>query len=135
MREPAKRPANGRSGAHRGEEDDLPNTAPPGEDHDQPVDAHSHPAGGRHAVLERAEEVLVERLGLLVSGGGLAALLLEASALLVRIVQLRERVAELDAPREGLPPFDESRLAAVRLRERRQLDRVVDDERRALELR
>ena len=44
-----------------------------GEQHHQPVDADADAAGRRHAVLERADEVLVVRLRLLVAGGRVRA--------------------------------------------------------------
>ena len=53
------------------------------------------PPVGRHALLERADEVLVVGLRLLVALRPLALLLLEARALIVGVVQLGERVCEL----------------------------------------
>mgnify|MGYP003321484585 CR=1 FL=1 len=47
--------------------------------HRQTVDANAEPAGRRHAVLQRGEEVLVQRLDLLDAGRGEAALLQAAS--------------------------------------------------------
>ena len=49
-----------------------------GEQHDQPVDAEPQPAGGRHAVLQGADVVLVHPVGLVVAGLALSSLLLEA---------------------------------------------------------
>src|ERR671933_720818 len=49
--------------------------------------------------------------------------------LLVGVVQLGERVRELDAGGEALPPFGEAGLRAVVLRERRELLWIVHDER------
>ena len=60
---------------------------------------------------------------------------LEAAALLVRVVELGERVGDLDPADERLPALDEAVLAAVALGERRQLDRVVEDEGRLDQLR
>ena len=65
------------------------------------------PPVGRHAVLERAHVVLVVGLGLLVARGLVGALLLEARALLVRVVQLREGVGELHAGGEALEALDQ----------------------------
>jgi hypothetical protein len=58
-------------------------------------------------VLERGDVVLVVGLGLLVAGRLIGALLLEAGALLVGVVQLRERVRELHAAGEGLEALDQ----------------------------
>ena len=97
---------------------------------DQPVDADADPAGRRHAVLERVDVVLVERLGLLVARRGVTHLLLEARALVVRIVELGERVGELHAVGEGLEALDQPVVGAMALGERRELDGVVVQDRR-----
>ncbi len=57
------------------------------------------------------------------------ALGLEALALLVGVGQLGERVGDLHAPGKRLPALGETLLGAMRARERRQLDRVVEHER------
>ena len=67
----------------------------PVEDHHEPVDPDADAAGRRHALLERGEEDLVERLRLLVALGRVARLRLEARALLVGVVELGERVGDL----------------------------------------
>src|SRR5437660_256474 len=112
--------------AHCGKEHHLADRRAAGEDHDEAVDPDAHAARRRHSVLERADEVLIVRLRLLVAGRALPALLLEAGALLVRIVQLAERVRELHPGGEALEALDEPRLRAVRLSERRQLDRAIE---------
>ncbi len=113
--------------AQRGKQDHLANRALPGEDHHQPVDPEPEAARGRHPVLQRLEEGLVVRLRLVVGSG--RTLGRQARALLDRIVQLAERVGYLDPVAEGLEALDEPRLAAMSLGERRQLDRVVEQER------
>src|SRR3954471_18725707 len=98
---------------HRGKEDDFPDRLAPGEDHHEPVDPHSYPACGRHAVLQRADEVLVVGLRLLVALGRQLALRLEAGALLVRVVQLGEGIGELHAGGKALPALDQPGLGAM----------------------
>src|SRR3954453_2902899 len=98
------------SAAHRREEDDLADGGAPGQDHHEPVDADTHTARGRHAVLERADEVLVEGLRLLIPLLGQDGLRLEAGSLLIRVVQLREGVRELDSQAERLPALHEAGL-------------------------
>jgi hypothetical protein len=56
-------------------------------------------------------------------------LVLEPSPLLVGIVELGERVRDLDPADERLPALDQPVLGAVPLRERRQLHRIVEHER------
>src|SRR5262245_6993535 len=92
--------------AQGGEEDDLADGATAGEEHDEAVDADAEAAGGRHAVLQGDEEVLVQGLGLVVAGGAQPGLLTEAGALLQWVVELRVGVAELEAAGVGLEPLD-----------------------------
>src|SRR5436305_12190348 len=96
----AVRPARSRMArlvSHRREQDHFPDRAPPAEQHHQAVDAQAEAGGGRHPVLERLDEDLVVGLGLLAAGRQEALLVLEARPLLVRVVELGERVADLDA--------------------------------------
>src|SRR5207245_6651988 len=91
-----------------------------GQDHEQPVDPPSPPARGRHAVLEGPQEILVEQLGLLVPSGTQPRLLLEAAPLLLRVVQLAERVRDLALLDEELPALDTRGVSPLELRERRE---------------
>src|SRR3954451_22416265 len=120
--------------AQRGKEHNLPDGASAGQHHHQPVDADADPARRGHARLERLDERLVVGMGVLVAGRGGRALLLEAAPLLVGVVQLGERVRDLHAVGERLPALDEAVFRAVALGERRELDGVVQQERRRDEL-
>ena len=55
---------------------------------------------------------------------------LEALPLHDRVVELREGVRDLHPAREGLPTLHQARVGAVLARERRELERVVEHERR-----
>ena len=92
------------------------------------------PVGGMPC-SSACDVVLVVGLGLLVARGLVGALLLEAGALLVRVVQLGEGVRELHAGGEASKRSTRPGLGAVVLRERRELLRVVHDEGRVLEVR
>src|SRR5882762_6187393 len=82
---------SGRSfGPEHGKEDDIPDVRLIREDHLQPVDSQPDAAGGWHAVVERADEVLVQLLRFGVACGPQPRLLLEAAALRLAIVQLAE---------------------------------------------
>src|SRR5580704_6446373 len=50
-------------GAQLGEKDDVPDALGAGQQHAEAVDPDAHAARGRHAVLEREEEVVVDALG------------------------------------------------------------------------
>jgi hypothetical protein len=73
-----------------------------GEQHHQAVDADAEAAGGRQAVLEGPQVVLVDGHGLVVAGVLLRGLVLEPGALLVGVDQLGEGVAQLAAGHDGL---------------------------------
>src|SRR5258705_470238 len=88
---------------------------------------------GRARRYPRPPWVSVWRAG--PGGGGVFPPSRGRPRLLVGVVQLAERVGDLDSADERLPALDHALLGAVRLRERRQLDRVVDDEGRLDQLR
>src|SRR6201987_5929768 len=75
----------------------LPDAAA-GDEHDDAVDAHSQTPGGRHRVLHRLQEVLVELHGFWIAAGGQQGLLLQAAPLLHRVGELAVGGAQLDAP-------------------------------------
>ena len=99
---------------HGGEEHDLADRVPSTEQHHQPVDADADAPGGGHPVLQRAHEVLVVGLGLLVALGLAGSLGLEAGALLVGIVELAEGVGELDAAGKALEALTTSSMSTLR---------------------
>ena len=80
--------------------------------HHQPIDADPQaPARGK-PVLQRTHVVLVDAVGLHVTGGREPGLGLEAGALVDRVVELAERVGDLAALDEQLEAIDEPRVAA-----------------------
>src|SRR4030042_2305105 len=82
------RPGSGRvaRGAQVGEEDDLANGGLVGEEHHHAVYAPAHTAGGRHAVLQGADVVLVHGVGLLIARFALLFLFQEALSLIEGVV-------------------------------------------------
>ena len=101
----------------------------PSEHHREPVDAHPEPARRRHAVGERLDVVRVALLGLDVAAGALVGLHREPRRLLLGVVDLGEGVAELHPADVVLEPLDDALLVGGP-RERRELDRVVVEDRR-----
>ena len=79
------------------------------------------PPQRREAELERADVVLVDAVRLGVARGRQLLLGLEPLALVDRVVELAERVAELAAEHDRLEPLDQRGIVAVRARERRHL--------------
>ena len=77
------------------------------------------PGGRRQPVLERAHVILVHRVRFLVALRAFLQLLLEAIALLDRIVQLAERVGDLHLADVQLEPLDGVGIARPLLRQRR----------------
>src|SRR5690242_20224905 len=79
---------SGLVGAHLREEDHIADRGLIGQEHDQAIDADPLPRRRRHAVLERAAEVLVVVHGLVVARALGLDLLGEARPLIERIVEL-----------------------------------------------
>src|SRR5256886_13415096 len=75
-------------GAQMRKQDHIADGGLVGQDGREPVDAQAHAAGRREAIFERREEVFIHRVGLVVTGGARARLVLEASPLIVPVVQL-----------------------------------------------
>ncbi len=121
----------GRSGlgSQRGEQDDLLDGGHAGEEHGQAVDADPEAAAGRHAVLQGAEVVLVDRAGLEVAGLLGQLLGLEPRSLLDGVVQLAVGVGQLPAAHDQLEALDQPGVVAVGPGQRGDLHRVVEDER------
>src|SRR3984893_14831847 len=120
--------------AQRREEHDLADRRQPGEEHAEAVDPDAEPAGGRHAVLQRAEVVLVDRPGLLVAGRPQLCLSLEPRSLVDRVVQLAESIGELTSAHHALETLDQGGVVPVDARERRDLSRIVEHEHRVDQL-
>src|SRR5436305_15257877 len=89
-------------GAQMREQDDIADGGLVGQDGREPVDAYAHAAGRREAVFERGKEVFVHGMGLVVTGGPRSCLVFVTSPLIVRVVQLRERIGALCAGDEQL---------------------------------
>ena len=116
--------------AQRREQDHVADRRRAGHQHHQPVDADPEAAGRRQAVLERADVVLVDVLGLVVAGRLRARLGLEALALVDGVVELAVGVGQLAAGDDRLEALDQRVVVAVHARQRGDLARVVHDERR-----
>ena len=83
--------------AERWEQDHVADRVPAGEQHRQTIDPEPEPARGGHPVRERLDVVRVAALAL-----DVLRLRLEARALLLGVVDLRERVSELHPAGEVL---------------------------------
>jgi len=68
------------------EQNDVANRRLIGNDGGEAVDPQSHAPGRGESVLERGEEVLVHRMGLIIPGRPGTRLVDEAAALVIRIV-------------------------------------------------
>ena len=91
------------------EQDDLADAASARQDHHEAVDTHAETAGGRHPVLDRRQELLVEAVGVLVlEPASEQFLLFHALPLVERIVQLGEGVANLHTGDEALEPLHQA---------------------------
>ena len=101
--------------AQQGEEDNVADGARAGKDHGEAVDAYAFACGGREAIAEGADVVLVHGLGFVVAASLLGDLLLETGALVDGIVQLREGVADFEAANVELETLDPVGLVGLDL--------------------
>jgi hypothetical protein len=93
-----------------GEEDHLAKVRRVGEHHGEPVDPHPQSAGRRHAVLHGVQKILVHGMSFGVSLCRRPSLILEALALVLGVVQLAERVHDLEPRQEELEALDQARI-------------------------
>ena len=115
----------GYCGRKAGKRIDVADRLLAGEDHHEPVDPEPDATGRRHSVGERLDVVRVAALA-----RHLLRLLVEPLLLRRGVVDLRKRVPELHPAGEVFEPLGQRRVVVGRSRERRQLDRVVVDDRR-----
>src|SRR5437016_13255110 len=90
--------------------------------------AYTLNGAGLHPVFERADEVLVHPVRLLVSPLALARLLLEPPPLIDGIVELGVGVGELAPTDVELEAVDQARVAGLAPGQGRELDGEVGDE-------
>ena len=112
-------------GLHLWEEHDLAYGVLAGHEHDEAVDAYADARCGGHAILECAEEVLVDDHSLVVALVGETHLLFETLLLVDGVVELAISVGEFLAVDHKLETLGQARFGAVFLGEGRHLDRVV----------
>ena len=114
--------------AELGEQDHVADGGGVGEDHREAVYAAAVAAGRGHAILQGAQEVLVHRVRLGVAAGAQGRLGRKTLALIQRIVDLGEGVAEFRAGHVDLKAARQGRIAGDLLGERRGLGGEVGDE-------
>ena len=105
-----------------------------GQEHGQAVQPDAEAGGGRQAVLEGPQVVLVDGHGLVVAGRLGPGLVLEAGPLLVGVDQLAEGVAQLPAGHDGLESLDQPGPGPMVTGQRRNLLGVVGHEHRPPQL-
>src|SRR5687768_15120697 len=101
-------------GALRGEHDQVTERRRIREEHEEPVNPESQYSRRRHAVLERAEEVLVERMCLLDARGFELLLELELRPLFQRVGELGERGDQLEATDDEIEVLRQLGVRSVR---------------------
>ena len=85
-----------------------------GQQHDNPVDAHTHAPSRWQSVFERAHIVVVDVVGLGVTPALELGLGFETAPLFDRVVELAERVRDLAAADQQLEAFGERRIVTMR---------------------
>src|SRR5208283_2961351 len=125
-------------GTQQRKENDVADGTRIGQQHGEPIDADAFAGSRRQSVRESTNVVLVHLVSLFVTAHPFAQLLLEAAALLLRIVQLTEGVPDLQAANEDLEALNPLaillRLALV-LGKWRDSERKVINERRLNQMR
>src|SRR6188508_2313312 len=96
--------------------------------HQEPVQPDPYSTHRRHAVLHRAQVVFVDARGLEIARGLEPGQVLEARALIDRIVELAESICHFLAIDEELESFSETRAPSSWFGQRRNLLRIIDDE-------
>src|SRR5205809_4670740 len=115
-------------GAQVREQDHIADGGLVGQDGREPVDPQAHATRGWKAILERSQEVLVHRMGLIVTGRTRPRLVFEASPLIVRVVQLGEGIGDLLAGNEQLEAIRQPRITGSPPGEWRDFHRMSQDE-------
>ena len=113
---------------HRGEEQYFLNVALARHQHYQAVDAYTDARGGRHPILQSAQEVLVDEHGFVVALLAEAELILEALLLIDRVVELGICVGQFLTIDHQLETLGQGGIIPVLLRQRTHLDGVIRDE-------
>src|SRR4051795_12008778 len=109
--------------------DHVANGAGIGEQHGEAVDADALASGGWQTVGQSTDVVLVHGVRFFVTARFFRKLLLESTALLLGVVQFAEGVSDLEAADKNLKALDPCWLIRLVLRERRDLDREVIEDR------
>src|SRR2546423_89763 len=81
--------------SQNGKENDVANVRSTGEIHEKSVETDAHASHRRHAVLHRAEIILVDTARLEIAGGPQFGLRFESTTLIDGIIELAECVGEL----------------------------------------
>ena len=110
------------------EQDHVADRGGAGEQHHQAVDADPLARGGRHAVFEGGDVILVVHHRLVVAPGALPRLVPEPLGLVVRVVELGETVRDLPPADEELEAVGHFRVVVASPGERRDLGGIVGDE-------
>jgi len=113
---------------HRREQDHIANRRRVGQQHDQAVDADTAATGRRQAVFEGADEVGVVIHRFFVTGILGFHLFLEAGGLIFGVVQLGEAVGDFATDDEQFETLGDFRVVVGGAGQRRDFNRVVDDE-------
>src|SRR5678815_557357 len=91
---------------HQRKEDDVADRRAVREQHHQAVDSHTFACRWRHAVLQSANVVFVHFMRFLIAAGSATELIFEPPTLLSRVIQLAERIRDLEATDVQLKSFD-----------------------------
>jgi hypothetical protein len=121
-------------GSHLWKENHVANRVLTSDEHGQAVDADADASGRRHAILEGAQKVFVNRHGFIIAAFAQACLFFQSLSLVNRVIEFGVGVAEFFASNDELEAFDKSGFRAMLFGQRRHLNWIIDDEGRGNEV-
>ena len=127
---PLRSPLRAPLGLEQRERNHIADRGTVGEEHGQTINADAQAAGRRHAHLQGLQKILIDALGLEVAGRPTLLLALQTLTLIDWINQLTEGIGGFAAHDEELKTLHQAWLAAVGAGQRRDLDRIIEHERR-----
>src|SRR3989344_2564478 len=99
-----------------------------GEQHDKPINAHAETGRRRHAILKGPDEIFIHWLRFLITGSPLLSFFSKTARPLIRIVQLRLGVDDLESASDDLETSDKPGIARQLFGQRRQFKGVMQHE-------
>src|SRR5262245_4345921 len=116
------------SRSHLRKENDILDRSGIGHYHAEPVNTHAESCRWRHAEFQSTKKIFIKLHGFFITQQTQLKLVLKTLALVKRVVQLRECVAQFFGITNRLKTLNKSRLAAVLFCKRTHFNRIISNE-------